>query len=70
MTNDSNPGLGLFRQVRIGFIAQGTTFGEWCRKAGLNHANARQAVIGSWDGPKGRALRTRILKAAGLKAVA
>jgi len=60
------PGLDLIRQVRAGFIAQGTTLTEWCRNHQTSHTNARHALVGSWNGPKGKAMRARIAKAAGV----
>ena len=68
MKTNHQPSIELFREVRAGFIKRGTTFSQWCRDAGENRSNARQAVLGAWDGPKGRAVRMRILKAAGVSA--
>jgi hypothetical protein len=61
-----NPGLDLARQVRAGFVLQGSSLGRWCKQHGVLRQNALSALVGSWDGPKGRALRNRIIKAAGL----
>jgi len=60
------PGLELVRAVRAGFTAKGTTMGRWCRENGLHDQNARAALLGGWNGPKGRALRERLIAAAGL----
>ncbi|MEJ1341202.1 MAG: hypothetical protein RPU14_03890 [Candidatus Sedimenticola sp. (ex Thyasira tokunagai)] len=64
--NTVTPSLDLHLKVRAGFIIQGTTFSAWCRKHGVNNGNARAALIGSWDGPKGRALRVELLDASGV----
>ncbi len=64
------PGPDLLRAVRAGFVLQGTTFSTWCGDHDISRSNARQALIGSWDGPKGRELRDRIVKAARIKAAA
>lgn len=64
------PGRDLVRRVRIGFIGQDSSLSAWCREHGVHIGNARQALIGSWDGPKARDLRTRILKAARLSVAA
>lgn len=64
------PSLELIRHVRTGFILQGTTLTQWCRENGTHISNARNALIGTWDGPKGRAMRERIVKAAKIRAVA
>ena len=66
----SEPGLELMRRVRGGFILQDTTLGEWCDANGISKSNARHALIGSWNGPKGKALRTKIVKAAAIFAKA
>jgi hypothetical protein len=64
------PGQELLRTVRAGFVKQGSSLGTWCRTNDLHLSNARQALLGSWDGPAGRALRNRIIKAAGVRAAA
>lgn len=62
-----SPGLDLYRKVRAGFIVnKETTLKAWCRKNGVHVTGARQALIGTWNGPKGQALRGRICKAAGV----
>ena len=61
------PGLGLMQQVRAGFVLQGTTFSAWCKANQISQYNARDAVIGSWNGPKGKALRAQIVKASGMQ---
>ena len=58
------PSLDLYRRVRAGFIVQGTTLKAWCRDRGTHIQNARSALIGTWDGPAGRRLRSSIVKAA------
>lgn len=64
------PGLDLHRRVRAGFIVQGTSFKRWCQEQNIKPSNARDALIGRWDGPKGRALRARLVKAAGVREAA
>ncbi len=65
-TDERTPGLTLHRKVRIAFIDQGTTFHAWCLSNEIDPKNARMAIVGGWNGPKGQALRRRILYAAGL----
>ncbi|TAM72326.1 hypothetical protein EPN44_16040 [bacterium] len=60
-------GIDLYRQVRGAFIAQGKTLKGWCQENGTHLSNARSALTGNWDGPKGKAMRARIVKAAGLR---
>lgn len=70
MAQAAQPGIELLRAVRAAFVQQGTTLGAWCRKNKVIPSNCRQALIGSWDGPRGRAVRKRVIQASGLKAAA
>lgn len=65
MTHD--PSLDLHRQVRAGFVSQGTSLKRWCLDQKITPSNARDALIGRWNGPKGLALRKRLIKASGLE---
>ncbi|HEL7676555.1 TPA: hypothetical protein UL918_000912 [Stenotrophomonas maltophilia] len=58
------PGIDLHKRVRAGFLLQGTTLTQWCRENGTHISNARGALLGTWDGPKGRDMRSRIVRAA------
>lgn len=60
------PGPDLNREIKAGFILQGTSLSAYCKKHGLRLTNVRDAILGSWDGPKGRALRAQVAKAAGV----
>ncbi len=60
------PGSCLLTSVRSCLIAKGTSLHRWCNENEVLYPNARQALIGSWNGPKGVALREKIAKAAGL----
>jgi hypothetical protein len=62
-----NPSLDLYRQVRGAFIAQGKSLKVWCQEHGTHLSNARSALTGNWNGPKGKAMRERLVKAAGLR---
>ncbi len=57
-------GKPLLDRVRAGFVAQGTSLNAWCTENAVSYPNARQALIGSWNGPKGVAVRQRIVEAA------
>lgn len=61
------PSIDLYRKVRGAFIAKGETLKGWCRDNGTHFSNARNSLVGSWDGPRGREMRARIVKASGLK---
>ncbi len=64
--NNISPSTDLYLAVRGGFITQGSTFAAWCRAKGVNPTNARSALIGAWNGPKGKALRTEMIEASGI----
>lgn len=68
--SNPTPGLDLLRQVRAAFIVQGTTMKAWCRENGVHLSNVRNCLTGSWNGPRGKAMRQRVLKASGWKAAA
>lgn len=56
----------LIAQVRAGLILRGTTFTAWSRAHGIAPSATRQALYGTWAGPRGREVRAQILKAAGV----
>lgn len=62
-----SPGNELNLEIRAGFVRQGTTLTRWCKENGLKQSNVRDAILGSWDGPKGRAVRAKVAKAAGVR---
>jgi len=67
MTQPFTLGRDLMLQVRAGLLLQNMTLSSWCRQHGINTSNARQAIYGTWNGPKGRTIRDELLKAAGVK---
>lgn len=66
MQTISPPGPDLVKQVRAGFVLNGTTLGRWCREQHIPPQHARLALLGGWNGPKGSALRERLITVAGL----
>ncbi|KYN89501.1 hypothetical protein ATY35_11145 [Vibrio cidicii] len=56
-----------FNCIKGAFIAQGISFSEWCRKNNVTPSNAKAALIGSWDGPKAKSLRTKLIKESGIE---
>jgi len=64
--NHYEPGPHLYLLIRAGFITQGSTLTAWCRKRGVNTTNARSALVGAWNGPKGKALRAELIEASGI----
>lgn len=64
------PSLDLHRRVRAAFVLQGTSMKAWCTKNKIHPSNVRNALIGSWNGPAGQAMRQRVVQASGLKEMA
>ncbi|OQW67454.1 MAG: hypothetical protein BVN35_20325 [Proteobacteria bacterium ST_bin11] len=56
------PGLELYNRVRAGFILQNSSLGEWCRNNGIQQTSAKACLHGTWGGPKGMAMRDRLIK--------
>lgn len=56
-----------YNAVRGAFTAQGSSLHQWCKSHGVNHQNARKALIGQWQGPKASVLLEQILKASGFE---
>lgn len=69
-TQSLSLGRELVRAVRAGFVTRGTTYSAWCKKNKVNRSNCTQALTGAWDGPKARDLRSRVLRASGVGAIA
>lgn len=60
-------GERLYLEVRIGFLRREQTLSGWCRERGISPCNARQALMGSWRGPKGQALKSELIQASGVE---
>jgi len=60
------PSDELYNKVRGGFITQGRTLREFCREHGCTPTNAREALMGSWNGPKARSLRVKMIEHSGI----
>lgn len=69
-SNCTAPSLDLYNMVRAGFVARGTTLHGWCRSQGISMGNARDCLLGAWNGPKGREMRTRLIKESGISSSA
>ncbi len=65
-THAPTPSRELLLKVKAHFVAKGTTLANWCRDNKVDQSNARQALLGSWDGPRGRAVRLKLAIEAGL----
>ncbi|MDN3701601.1 MULTISPECIES: hypothetical protein [Vibrio] len=55
-----------FNLLKGAFIAQGTSFSKWCHNNSVTPSNARAALIGSWDGPKAKMLRAKLIQESGI----
>lgn len=66
MNKSIPPGISLLNQVRAGFISRGSTLHRWCLLNDVLYPNARQALMGAWNGPKGARLRELIIKESGV----
>ena len=64
--NTFPPGRDLYLKVRGGFISQDSTLTAWCREHNINPTNAQAALVGIWNGPKGKELRAELIKASGI----
>lgn len=60
------PGESLYLRVRGGFVTQGTTITKWCRENNIHPTSARLALLGSWNGPKGKQARAKLIRASGI----
>lgn len=58
------PSRQLLRRAMAGFVLKGTSLAAWCRENNVDKSAARHALLGSWDGPKSRQLRDRLVRAA------
>ncbi|MBF0622895.1 MAG: hypothetical protein HQL54_13320 [Magnetococcales bacterium] len=63
--NDLKPGRDLFLKVKAAFILQDTTITQWCKANEISISGASSALIGSWNGPKGKEVRQRVYEASG-----
>lgn len=63
----ANPvSIQQFNHIKGAFVAQGISFSEWCRNNNVTPSNAKSALIGAWDGPKARKLRTKLIQESGV----
>lgn len=58
---------GLYRKVRGGLIAKGSSLTEWCEQQGVLRQTAYKALVGERNGPKAQQLRTQLAAEVGVK---
>ncbi|MGR3501569.1 hypothetical protein [Pseudaestuariivita sp.] len=63
------PGQHLYNALLAGFRSRNTTLQAWCNENGITQNEARSCAYGLHGGVKGRALRDRLVEAAGEKVV-
>lgn len=57
----------LLLQVRMAFMAQGTSLHRWCSEMGVDRSYAAKAVSGTYTFPAAKTLKKRILAACGIR---
>ena len=65
--NSIKPNRDFYNLVRAGFTAQGSSLTKWCKNEDINAQTAISCLVGTWDGPKARKLRARLVEAAGVE---
>jgi hypothetical protein len=58
-----NSGEDLYRRVRAGFVANGTSLRAFCIANHVFPQNARDCLLGIWRGPRAQALRRQLMQA-------
>ena len=58
------PSDDLYRMVRAGFIAKGTTLNAWCIANGVNRQTAEKSLKGQRESKRSRELRDLLVSAA------
>lgn len=56
----------LYTTVRAAFIQQGSSLNRYCIQEGIDRVWATNALLGKRNGPKARALRSRLVIASGI----
>jgi len=54
----------LYYYIRACFVAKGDSLTAYCRRNGIFRENARDALVGIWNGPAAVELRRKLLQAA------
>lgn len=56
------PGRELLMKVRGSFVYHGSSLSRWCSLNGVELSNARQCLMGTWNGAKGTELRKKLIR--------
>lgn len=67
--NTPEPGEELYLRVKAGFVRQGTSITSYAKDIGITQVSLRNALLGVWNGPKGKAMRRRVAEAANIEAI-
>ena len=65
--NEKTPSRALYQAVMAGFVMQGTSLSKWCKKNDVARSNVVSALTGSWNGPKAKVLRAKVIQASGIE---
>lgn len=60
------PSRELYNQVRAAFILNDSSLGTWCTANDVKQQNVMACLVGTWNGPKGKELRNRLVIASSL----
>lgn len=60
------PSRDLYNQVRAAFILDNSSLGSWCKDNQVKPQNVMACLVGTWNGPKGKELRSRLIAASSL----
>lgn len=56
----NSPSPELLKAVRAGLVLQGSSLSQWARENGVKRQNLTKALLGSWSGPKAKALVNQV----------
>jgi hypothetical protein len=67
-SNEIPPSRELYLKVRAAFMLQDSqSLSSWCRENNVSGQNATSALMGSWNGPKGKEVRRKLIEASGVR---
>lgn len=59
----------LYASVKASFVAKHTSLHKWCLARNIHRQNARDALLGVWNGEKANELCALLIKDAGIEVV-
>ncbi|MDC5755208.1 hypothetical protein OPW41_08815 [Vibrio europaeus] len=64
--NVKPPSRELYQMIMAAFVMQGSSLSSWCKENNVARSNVVAALTGSWNGPKAKILRAKVIEAAGI----